>query len=173
MTMLMTCICWSSWRELSSCSQVKGAEPGFTVDECHESPAGLSTVRHPSLTSLCTDFVTLIVCYGSARIILVVLAFFSMHYGSVLSLNTDSFLVPSLSLNGLSALTAPTTRTTPHRVLQCKTTCGALQHCFLSGVALMIPLPSGLQNFWKKRACGKTPLAQDCIFEKFCIVPVY
>ena len=29
------------------------------------------------------------------------------------------------------------------------------------------------QNFWKKLACGKTPLAEDCIFEKFCQVPDY
>ena len=37
----------------------------------------------------------------------------------------------------------------------------------------LIPLPSGWQNFWEKLACGKTPLAEDCIFEKFCEVPDY
>ena len=115
-----------------------------------------------------------VICYGFARIIfVVVLAFFRIHnHSSVLSLTTDSFLVPSLSLNGLSALTAPRTRTSLHRVLQSKTTCGALQHCFLCGVAL-IPLPSGTQNFSEKRACGKTPLAEEGIFEKFCVVPGY
>ena len=32
---------------------------------------------------------------------------------------------------------------------------------------------TALQNFWKKLACGKTPLAQVSIFEKFCKVPDY